>query len=99
MEKLSDLIKGRLDKHNLSVSAKSAEVLYNANKFLSGLFKVQNGCVKAYRFEGGVLYIAAENAVLCQELWGAQESLINKLKKQFGDNMIKKIRIKSLTID
>lgn len=93
MEKLSDLIKGRLDRHNLSSSAKSAEVLYKANLLLSDLFKSQKGSVKAYRLEGGILFISTENAVWSQEVWGVSQNILNSLKKNFGEKVVKKIRI------
>lgn len=99
MEKLSDLIKGRLDTHNLSASARASEVLHKANILLADQLDHPNNGVKAYRFDGGTLFIAAENSVLCQEVWGAQMFLLNRLKKQFGKNIVKKILIKSLTID
>lgn len=99
MQKLSDLIKGRLDTHNLSASAKASEVLHKANILLADQLGQLNNGVKAYRFDGGTLFIAAENSVLCQELWGLKISLLNSLKKQFGKNIVKKILIKSLTIN
>lgn len=99
MDKLSDLIKGRLDRHNLSSSAKSAEVLYKANLLLSDLFRNQKNSVKAYRLEGGILFISTENAVWSQEVWGASENILKNLKMKFGEKTVKKILIKSLTIE
>ena len=95
MDKLIDLIKGRLDKRNLGNSAKTAEVLYKANQIIS---KSVEG-VKAYKLEAGTLFIAAPNSALSQELWGIQEALLNELRDTFGESKIFKIRIKSLTID
>jgi len=94
MEKLSELIKGRLDRHNLSSSAKSAEVIFKANLLIADLFKGAENNVKAYRLEGGILYISAENAVWSQEVWGVSENILKSLKKSFGDTLIKKILIK-----
>lgn len=98
MDKLSDLISGRLDRHNLSSSAKSAEVLYKANLLLSDLFKSQDGSIKAYRLENGILFISTESAVWSQEVWGVSEDILKNLKKSFGEKTVKKILIKSLTI-
>jgi len=98
MDKLSDLIKGRLDRHCLSASAKSAEVLYKANSLLAEMFGKKKPCAKAYRFSNGILFIAAENSVWSQEVWGVQESLLSSLKKCFGERSVIKIIIKSLTI-
>ncbi len=95
MQKLSDLIKGRLDAHALSSSAKSSEVIYKANIMLNDLFKESQGNVKAYRFERGILFIATKNAIWSQEVWGVQESVLNNLKKQFGERIVKKVLIKS----
>ena len=99
MHKLSDLIKGRLDAHSLSASAKSAEVIYKANQHLADLFKNKETDTKAYQLDGGVLFIAAENSSWSQEVWGVQESILKNLKKQFGKGFVKKIVIKSLTIN
>jgi hypothetical protein len=99
MEKLSDLIKARLDKHNLSASAKSAEVLHKANILLSDKFGKQKTGLKAYRLDNGNLYIAAENPVWSQELWGVQKDILDSLKKSFGERVVTHIKIKSLTIE
>lgn len=99
MDKLSHLIKARLDKHNLSTAARASEILNKANILIADQFGDLKSGIKAYRFNGGILFIATENSVLSQELWGVQLPLLNKLKKQFGKNVIKKILIKSLTID
>lgn len=99
MEKLSDLIKARLDRHNLDTSAKSAEVLYFANQILVDSLDSPDQPVKAYKFDKGILFISTKNASFGQELWGVQESVLKSLKKRFGENVVKKIRIKSLTID
>ncbi len=96
MEKLSDLIKGRLGQHALSESAKSAEVIFKANGFL--LPRFTEGGVKAYRFERGILYIAAENSVYSQELWGVKAALLKELRQCFDEKTVLNIRIKSLTI-
>lgn len=99
MEKLGDLIKQRLNKHNLETSAKSAEILHITNQILGDLLKAKKQYVKAYRFTGGILFIAAENASWGQEVWGVKESVLKNLQKQFGKKVITKIRIKNLTID
>jgi len=95
MDKLGDLIKGRLDKHNLSSSAKSAEVIYKANLLIADKFDTSKNNVKAYRLDGGILFIATESATLSQEVWGVQGSILADLSKSFGKNVIKKIRIKT----
>jgi hypothetical protein len=99
MDKLSDLIKARLERHNLSASAKSAEVLHKANILLSEVFGKQKIGLKAYRLDNGNLYIAAENSVWSQELWGIQKSILDSLKKNFGERVVNHIKIKSLTIE
>ena len=99
MEKFSDIIKGRLEVHNLDESAKASEVLHISNQLLSDLLKTEGNPVKAYRFDGGTLFIAAENPSWSQEVWGVQEAVLDNLKKHFGKGAIKKIRIKSLTIE
>lgn len=99
MEKLEDIVKQRLNTHSLGSSAKSAEILHTTNKLLSDLLKDKEHAVKAYRFDGGILFIAAESASWSQEAWGAQESILNSLQKQFGKKVVKKIRIKNLTIN
>ena len=98
MKKLSDLIKVRLDKHNLSGAAASAEVLHNANLLLADLCPEIKNETKAYRFSRGILFIATENSALSQEVWGVQIQLIQGLNKDFGNNKVKKIVIKNLTI-
>ena len=98
MDKLSDLIKGRLNKHNLNTSAESAEVLFFANKVLSGLMDVDRQDIQAFKLKNGVLFIGVKNSTLSQELWGKHEMLLDKLKKRFGETIVKKIQIKSLTI-
>jgi len=95
MHKLSDLIKVRLNAHNLDVSAKSAEVIHKANQHLADLFKNKGADTNAYRFDRKVLFIAAENSSWSQEVWGVQESILKNLEKQFGKGFVKKIRIKS----
>lgn len=99
MEKLSDLIKKRLPKHNLGTAAKSAEVLFVANKLLEDLLNSPDRSVKAYRLESGNLFIAAENSVWTQELWGIRDKVIKKLQERFGKSFVKKIVIKCLTIE
>ena len=99
MDKLSDLIKVRLESHNLGASAKSAEVLHKANILLSDLFGKKKIGLKAYRLDSGNLYIAAENPVWSQELWGVQKAILESLKKSFGESAVLHIKIKSLTIE
>lgn len=99
MEKLSDLIKNRLPKHNLGSAAKSAEVLFVANELLDDLLNSPDQSIKAYRLEGGNLFIAAENSVWTQELWGIRDKVIKKLQERFGKSFVKKIVIKCLTIE
>jgi|GEM_PF-1909802 len=99
MDKLSDLIKGSLNRHHLSTSAKSAEVLFFVNQLLDDAFNAEDQNVKAYKFDRETLFIGVRNATLSQEVWGKQEFLLEKLKNRFGQNTIKKIKIKSLTIN
>jgi hypothetical protein len=99
MEKLSELIKGRLANHNLSESAKSAEVIRKANLLMAEKFNCERPGAKAYRLSDGILFIATENAVWSQEVWGVQSSILKSLKKSFGETVIKKIITKSLTIE
>ena len=99
MEKFSDIVKNRLEAHNLGESAKASEVLHISNQLLSDLLKIEKPAVKAYRFSDGILFIAAENASWSQEVWGVQEAVLKGLKKRFGKSVIQKIRIKSLTIN
>ena len=99
MHKLSDLIKGRLDAHSLGASAKSAEVIHKANQHLADLLKSKGADTKAYRFNGVTLFISAENSSWSQEVWGVQEAILQNLQKHFGKGVVKKIVIKSLTIN
>lgn len=99
MQKLSDLIKVRLNNHNLSTSAKSAEVIYFANQLLADFADPVKSGVKAYKFNGGTLFIGVKNSVWAQEVFGEQEKVLQKLKNRFGEKVIKKILIKSLTIN
>jgi len=99
MDKLSDLIKGRLDTHNLSQTAKSAEILYKTNVLISKITGGNKTYARAYRFSGGVIYISTENSAWSQEIWGVSESIVNSLKKSFGEKIIKKVVIKNLTFE
>jgi len=99
MEKLSDLIKARLERHNLGASAKSAEVLHKANILLSDVFGKQKIGLKAYRLDNGNLYIAAENSAWSQELWGVQKTILESLQKSFGESVVIHLKIKNLTIE
>lgn len=99
MDKLSDLIKGSLNRHQLSASAKSAEVLFFVNQLLDDLFNTEDQNAKAYKFDGAMLFIGVRNAALSQEVWGKQEFLMEKLKNRFGQSAVKRIKIKSLTIN
>ena len=99
MEKISDIVKNRLEVHNLNASAKASEVLHISNQLLSDLLKTKKPAAKAYRFSDGVLFISTENASWSQEVWGVQEAVLKGLKKRFGKNVIQKVRIKSLTIN
>ncbi len=98
MDKLSNLIKDRLGHHNLKTSAKSAEVLYMANKLLMDLFPEMKNDIKAYKFNKNTLFIATDNSTLSQEVWGVQTAILEGLEKHFG-KIIKKIIIKNLTIE
>jgi hypothetical protein len=98
MDKLTDLIKQRLSKHHLKSSAQAAEVLFIANQFIVELIEAPAGKVKAYKYEASNLFVAAQDAVWRQELWGVQSILLDKLRKRFGEKALNKIVIKSLTI-
>ena len=98
MDKLSNLIKGRLNHHNLDESATSAEVIFIANQLLAELLPEIKNEIKAYKFTSGVLFITTKNSVLSQEVWGVQEAILKGLKKHF-EGMVKKIIIKNLTIE
>ena len=99
MDKLSDLIKCRMERHSLSDSARSAEILYKANILLAEIFGKQKLCAKAYRFSKGVLFVSTENSVWSQEIWGAREGLLDGMRKEFGAKAVLKIVIKNLTIE
>jgi hypothetical protein len=94
MESLSELLKTRLNAHNLSAPAFSAQVLHDANNLLSQLLPQASKSVRAYRLEQGLLYVSAENPVLSQELWGVQAQLLKKLQVSHGENAVSKIIIK-----
>ncbi len=98
MEKISDIVKIRLGRHGLSSSAQAAEVLHTANQILSERLKTKEPAAKAYRLENGVLFVAAENSSWCQEVWGVQKSILDKLIQRFGKGVVRKICIKCLTI-
>lgn len=99
MEKLVDLIKGRLTHHSLASPAQSAEVLFFANQLLKAELNPFNDRIQAYKLEKGVLYISSPNSVWSQELWGVQKTVLIKIKSRFGDQSVKKVQIKSLTIE
>ncbi len=99
MDKLVDLIKVRLNHHSLSAPAKSAEVLFFANQLLKGELQPFNDRIQAYKLDKGTLYISSPNSVWSQELWGVQKTILTKIKSRFGDQSVKKVQIKSLTID
>lgn len=94
MENLADLLKLRLNTHNLSASAQSATILLEANRMLSTLLPKGCDSAKAYRLEQTRLYVSAENAVLAQELWGIQAQLLSKLQASHGEKAVSKIIIK-----
>lgn len=94
MENLADLLKLRLNTHNLSASAQSAQILLDANRILLTLLPKGSETVKAYRLEQTRLYVSAENAVLAQELWGVQAQLLQKLQASHGEKAVSKIIIK-----
>ncbi len=98
MDKLSELIKVRLDTHSLGESAKSAEVLFGANEFLKVQFGGEEVGVKAYRLERGALYIASENSVWSQEFLGRRAKLLKYLQEKYGKKRVQSVRIKCLTI-
>jgi hypothetical protein len=91
MDTLSELVKQRLNAHNLAAPARSAEILYTANQLLSQAFPEMPKAVKAYRLENGILYVRTENSVLAQELWGIQEKLMGTLRSSFGEKAVLKI--------
>lgn len=103
MDRLQDLLKHRLNNHNLNASTRAAEILFDANQLLLNTFSFSSKMVKAYRLEQGVLYIRAENPVWSQEVWGIHDQLLNALQKQYGKNVISKVLIKwfdnSLEVD
>jgi len=94
MENLGELLKLRLNSHNLSASAHSATILLDANRLLLSLLPKAPASVKAYRLEQARLYVSAENAVLAQELWGIQAQLLGKLQASHGEKAVSKIIIK-----
>jgi hypothetical protein len=94
MESLGELLKTRLNAHNLSAPALSAQILNDANRILVQLLPKAYHSVSAYRLEQGRLYISAENPVLSQELWGVQAQLLKKLQTSHGENSVSKIIIK-----
>ena len=94
MESLSELLKTRLNAHNLSAPALSAQIIHDANDLLSKLLPQAAKSVRAYRLEQGRLYVSAENPSVSQELWGVQAQLLKKLKASHGENSVSKIIIK-----
>lgn len=96
MEKLSDLITGRLATHQLSESAQSAIIIFYANRFLMNRYQGKNSEIKAYRYEKGTLSISAPNSVMSQEIWGFQQKMLEEVNR-FCEGRIKRIRIKNLT--
>ena len=96
MESLSDLLKTRMNAHNLSAPSLSAKILYDANLLLAQLLPLAPKSVRAYRLEQGLLYVSADNPVLSQELWGIQAQLLQKLKAAHGEKTVLKVIIKWL---
>lgn len=94
MDKLSELIKVRLGTHHLSAASQSSEILFAANKILASHFPATPEIAKAYRLEGGKLFVRAENPVMAQELWGVQAQLLKALQSSFGEKAVQKVVLK-----
>lgn len=99
MENLSNLVKMRLPKHHLSVSAKASEVLFVANQWLSEQLDLEDSGVKAYKLHHGRLYIAAPDAAFRNEVWSLQSALLGELQARFGSVLVQKVVLKGLTIN
>ena len=97
MEKFSHLITVRLNQHKLGDSARASEVIYKANQHLSKTLCCEENEVRATKLEQGVLWVGVLNSVWSQEVFSSSSTLLKVLQGDYGDKMVQKIRIKSLT--
>lgn len=98
MDRLNELINKRLNNYNMNISARAAEVIFFSNQLLANHLPDIKPPACAYRFKDGIIFISVKHSTVGQEVWGLQEKLLYDLKKRFGEQNIKKICIKSLTI-
>lgn len=99
MEKFNNLVFDRLKKHKIAPAALAAMVIDSANQKIKNELKAEPEEVKATQLKDACLIIGSSSSVWSQELWGFNESLISSLQEKYGEQVISKIRIKSLTTD
>ncbi len=99
MDKLSDVIKKRLNHHSLEPAAKAAMVVDAANELLQSYWAEAKTEVRATKVEKGTLTIEVSHATWGSEVQMHSDKLLKALQSQYGDKMVQKIRIKTLTID
>ena len=97
MEKFSHLINIRLNQHKLGESARASEVVHKANQYLSKALCSEENEVRALKLERGVLWVGVLNSIWSQEVFSSIPSLLKLLQGAYGQTMVQKIRIKSLT--
>ncbi len=97
MDKLSEIIRKRLNQHKLGDTARASEILYNANKSLQSRLQCSDDEVRAFRLKDGILYIGTVGSAWGQEVFYQQEGLMEEIRKQHGPKSVIKIVIKGLT--
>ena len=98
MDQLGDLLKKRLNQHKLEGPAQASQILYQSAEYLKKWLSCDESEVRVATLEEGVLWIEVVHSVWSQEVWGVKERLLAKLQSEYGEKIIGKICIKSLTI-
>jgi hypothetical protein len=98
MEKAGNIIQRRLNHHQISESARAAEVVFKANQYLSTWLKCETEDARVTSLKDGVLWIGTGSAVWGQETKNVSDPLLRKLQDEYGGTYVKKVRIRSITM-
>ena len=98
MDKIGNIIGKRLNQHKIGDAARASEVIHMANQYLSRELKCESNDARAFQIKGGILWIKVNGSSWNQEVWSRSFPLLKKIQKEYGENFVKKIRTKSLTI-
>jgi hypothetical protein len=98
MEKAGNIIQRRLNHHQISESARAAEVVFKANQYLSTWLKCETEDARATSLKEGILWISTGSAVWSQEAHGVASPLLKKLQSEYGEMYVKKVRIRSVAM-